>query len=323
MDCPHARAGGGHRAPGARQQRPHAAHRARLRERYRRRGWPGLPRLAHPAHRRHATSSATSRRARSTLVAASTASPTARSTASFPAETITAEVERRREDSGASRGRALSSRATPAQAVACLLPVGLAPRALGRVATAIPLTRRMVRRFVAGDSPRRRSRDARSAREQGMRWTVDVLGESVDTRETATAAADRYIADARRARRRTAWRPTSPSSSPRWGSISIATSAPRTSAASSSKAREVGAFVRVDMEDHTKTDKTLEIARELHAGYPEVGAVIQSYLRRSAARHRRTDRRADARSPVQGRVRRAGSVAFTTQRGGRSTATSS
>jgi proline dehydrogenase len=40
--------------------------------------------------------------------------------------------------------------------------------------------------------------------------------------------------------------------------------------------------VRIDMEDHTRTDATLEIVRSLHDRYPGVGAVIQSYLRRSA-----------------------------------------
>ena len=48
------------------------------------------------------------------------------------------------------------------------------------------------------------------------------------------------------------------------------------------RARQMGAFVRVDMEDHTKTQKTLDIARALHDDYPEVGVVIQSYMRRSA-----------------------------------------
>jgi proline dehydrogenase len=36
------------------------------------------------------------------------------------------------------------------------------------------------------------------------------------------------------------------------------------------------------MEDHTRTDATLEIARALHDEYANVGVVIQSYLRRSA-----------------------------------------
>jgi len=36
------------------------------------------------------------------------------------------------------------------------------------------------------------------------------------------------------------------------------------------------------MEDHTRADATLSIARDLHADYHDVGVVIQSYLRRSA-----------------------------------------
>ena len=45
----------------------------------------------------------------------------------------------------------------------------------------------------------------------------------------------------------------------------------------------MGAFVRVDMEDHTKTDATLDLWRELRPLNPNSGVVIQSALRRSAA----------------------------------------
>jgi proline dehydrogenase len=48
------------------------------------------------------------------------------------------------------------------------------------------------------------------------------------------------------------------------------------------QARAVGAFVRIDMEDHTTTDATLAMARELRASGGDVGVVIQSGLRRSA-----------------------------------------
>jgi proline dehydrogenase len=41
--------------------------------------------------------------------------------------------------------------------------------------------------------------------------------------------------------------------------------------------------VRIDMEDHTKTDKTLELWRELRRLNPESGVVIQAALRRSPA----------------------------------------
>ena len=40
-------------------------------------------------------------------------------------------------------------------------------------------------------------------------------------------------------------------------------------------------FVRIDMEDHTCTDATLEIYRNVRAKYSNVGIVIQAYLHRS------------------------------------------
>ena len=36
------------------------------------------------------------------------------------------------------------------------------------------------------------------------------------------------------------------------------------------------------MEDHHRTDATLALVHEMHATHPDVGAVIQAYLRRSA-----------------------------------------
>jgi proline dehydrogenase len=49
------------------------------------------------------------------------------------------------------------------------------------------------------------------------------------------------------------------------------------------KAEEYGIFVRIDMEDSTCTDATLEIHRRLKENHRRVGTVIQSMLRRSAA----------------------------------------
>ena len=46
-------------------------------------------------------------------------------------------------------------------------------------------------------------------------------------------------------------------------------------------AAAAGTTVTLDMEDHTTTDATLEALRELRKDFPWVGAVIQSYLRRS------------------------------------------
>jgi proline dehydrogenase len=48
-------------------------------------------------------------------------------------------------------------------------------------------------------------------------------------------------------------------------------------------ARSAGTGVTVDMEDHTTTDSTLGILRELRQDFPGTGAVLQSYLRRTEA----------------------------------------
>ena len=46
-------------------------------------------------------------------------------------------------------------------------------------------------------------------------------------------------------------------------------------------ARNAGTTVTLDMEDHTTTDSTLQILRELRKDFPETGAVLQSYLHRT------------------------------------------
>lgn len=48
-------------------------------------------------------------------------------------------------------------------------------------------------------------------------------------------------------------------------------------------ARNAGTMVTLDMEDHTTTDATLSILRELRKDFPGTGAVLQSYLRRTEA----------------------------------------
>jgi proline dehydrogenase len=48
-------------------------------------------------------------------------------------------------------------------------------------------------------------------------------------------------------------------------------------------ARNAGTTVTLDMEDHTTTDSTLGILRELRKDFPETGAVLQSALHRTEA----------------------------------------
>ena len=199
----------------------------------------------------------------------------------IPATTIVDEMARRHEAEAHERAARMRLGDVPAKISRALFLWASHRHLLGSIATAIPLTRRMVRRFVAGDQLDDALAALERLREQDMRWTVDVLGESVSSREMAVAAADRYLAtlDALAERGLEA----NVSLKLTQMGLDIDPGFCRDNVARVvDRAREIGAFVRVDMEDHTKTETTLDIARSLHADYADVGVVIQSYLRRTA-----------------------------------------
>ncbi len=156
-------------------------------------------------------------------------------------------------------------------------------RSLGRLATALPFTRPMVARFVAGESLEAALPALRRAKAGGFRTTVDILGESVMSLEAAKAAADAYVGALRVLDDEELDLNVSLKLSQM--GLGLDPSAARDNIARVLlAAAEVGAFVRLDMEDHTTTDATLELWRQLRpvmAGSGDVGVVIQSALRRS------------------------------------------
>lgn len=199
-----------------------------------------------------------------------------------PAEVITAYVERRRLAEQQARDARPSLAELPAHLSRLFFLWASRRKFLGRIATALPFTRAMVRRFVAGFTLDEVLSVLGELQAAGFRWTVDVLGESVDSEEAATASADRYLAtlDALAARGLEA----NVSLKLTQMGLDIDPDVCRQNVARVAvRASEVGAFVRVDMEDHTKTDITLEMARALRRQHEDVGVVIQSYLRRSDA----------------------------------------
>jgi len=154
-------------------------------------------------------------------------------------------------------------------------------RSLERLSEALPFTRALIRRFIAADSLDGALTVLEGLAGRGLRWTVDVLGESVTSDEMAAAAADRYIAtlDA------LAERGLEANVSLKLSQMGLGIDpdfCARNLRRVVGRAAELGAFVRIDMEDHTVTDLTLRIGREMHVEYHDVGVVIQSYLRRSA-----------------------------------------
>jgi proline dehydrogenase len=155
-------------------------------------------------------------------------------------------------------------------------------RSLGRLATRAPVTRSMVRRFVSGETLDEALPVIERIHSMGTRTTVDVLGESVTSAEAASAAADRYLAllDAIAAR---GLDPNVSLKLTQMG-LDIGHDVCRANVERVfRRAAELDAFVRIDMEDHAKTDATLELWRELRATNPRSGVVIQAALRRSAA----------------------------------------
>jgi proline dehydrogenase len=155
-------------------------------------------------------------------------------------------------------------------------------RSLERLATALPFTRALVHRFVAGQTLDEALGALEGVRAARMRTTVDVLGESVDSETLAHAAADRYIETLDALEGRGLDLNVSLKLTQMGLDLDPAFCLANVSRVVDRAARS-RAFVRVDMEDHTRTEATLDLAKQLRERYPDVGVVIQSYLRRSAA----------------------------------------
>jgi proline dehydrogenase len=153
---------------------------------------------------------------------------------------------------------------------------------LERLATRLPVTRGLVARFVAGDDLSDALHALERLRASGLRTTVDVLGESVGSRDDATAAADRYL-EALDALAEHGLDGNVSLKLTQMGLDIDPVFCRRNVARIVRRAADLDAFVRVDMEDSTRADATLAVARDLFSEFGNVGVVIQSYLRRSAA----------------------------------------
>ena len=155
-------------------------------------------------------------------------------------------------------------------------------RSLGRLAVRAPITRPMVGRFVAGQALPEVLGALERLRESGFMTTVDVLGESVSSAEACAVAAGRYEETLAALSERGLERNVSLKLTQM--GLDISEDVCRETVARVMQAAvAVGAFVRIDMEDHTKTDRTLGLWRELRSINPATGVVIQAALRRSGA----------------------------------------
>jgi proline dehydrogenase len=151
------------------------------------------------------------------------------------------------------------------------------------VATA-PLSRDVVRRFVAGESTDDAVAATRHLVGDGLNVTLDHLGEDTTDAGQAEDTVLAYLAllDALSAAGLTEHAEVSVKLSAVGQKLDegmALANAGRICAA----AQEVGTTVTLDMEDHTTTDSTLGVLERLRGEYPHTGAVLQAYLRRTEA----------------------------------------
>ncbi|MCO1579299.1 proline dehydrogenase family protein [Crossiella sp. SN42] len=151
-----------------------------------------------------------------------------------------------------------------------------------RLVGTAPVSRDVVRRFVAGET----TEDAVAATTKlvadGLTVTLDYLGEDTTDRELAEVTVQSYLQLLDQLH--SAGLAPSAEVSVKLSAVGQALderlaldNASRICAA----AEQCGTTVTLDMEDHTTTDSTLRVLAELRRSWPWVGAVLQAYLRRT------------------------------------------
>lgn len=172
-----------------------------------------------------------------------------------------------------------------------LLAAGRSTRLKGLV-TGLPVTRKVVRRYVPGEAQESVVAVAREILASGRAVSVDHLGEDTSDPAQAESIVQAYLAvlsafgelDASAGGRAPRLEVSLKLSAlgqflPEGGHDLALANARRICEA----AEAVGVWVNVDAEDHTTTDSTLSIVRELRVDHPTVATVLQAYLRRTEA----------------------------------------
>ncbi|MEU8899233.1 proline dehydrogenase family protein [Nocardia sp. NPDC048505] len=170
-----------------------------------------------------------------------------------------------------------------------MLAAARSPR-LERTVRRMSSTRRLVRRFVAGDTEAQAIAAATPLLLSGRRISIDYLGEDTTDLGRARSTVEHYLALlAELGRLRASFDgPGQPlevslklsalgQALPRDGHRVALEHARAICAAASA----LGVAVTIDAEDHTTTDSTLSIVRALRGDFPDLGTVLQAYLKRT------------------------------------------
>ncbi|OLF07085.1 proline dehydrogenase [Actinophytocola xinjiangensis] len=151
-----------------------------------------------------------------------------------------------------------------------------------RAVAAAPVSRDVVRRFVAGESTAEAIGVTRRLVDSGLTVTLDYLGEDTTDEDLAdqTVLAYLELLEALRAEG-LAGRAEVSVKLTAVGQLLDERLALTNVSRICAAAQESGTTVTLDMEDHTTTDSTLRVLAELRGTWPTVGAVVQAYLRRT------------------------------------------
>jgi proline dehydrogenase len=157
-------------------------------------------------------------------------------------------------------------------------------KSVRRVIEHAPVSRSVVKRFVAGASVDDAVATTKELVHAGLHVSLDHLGEDTTDVGQATATKTAYLTLLQRLH--AAGLSSKAEASVKLSAIGQALD----HAMCLDNAREIcaaaagaGTTVTLDMEDHTTTESTLDTLRELRADFPNVGAVVQSYLHRTEA----------------------------------------
>ncbi|HUK31702.1 MAG TPA: proline dehydrogenase family protein [Candidatus Acidoferrum sp.] len=162
---------------------------------------------------------------------------------------------------------------------AVLLKLSNSP-GLARWVTSHKTTRRMSQKFVAGEELDQAVAAARVCNADGLKVSLDLLGESVTNADQARAARDSYlhIFD------RIASEKLDANVSMKLTQLGLDIDEALCQELVESivaHASGYGNFVRVDMEGSPYTARTIELVKRVRAKTPAIGVVVQSYLRRT------------------------------------------
>jgi proline dehydrogenase len=161
---------------------------------------------------------------------------------------------------------------------------------LRHTAERLPVTRKVVHRFVPGTTLDSVLDSAAALRDSGRLVSIDYLGEDVTDLDGAdvTMRAYLHLLDA------LGRRPDAVRDGVRPLEVSLKLSAlgqaldrdgEKIAHANAhdicARAEQIGAWVTVDAEDHATTDSALSIVADLRTDFPWLGVVLQAYLRRT------------------------------------------